>query len=46
MAGKDGTLIYRRKTRLSDMNKAGIDVKVLTAGLVHHYTYWAIPIKA
>ena len=34
------------KSRLRDMNEAGIDVQVLTSSLVHHYTYWAEPEKS
>lgn len=34
------------KTRLRDMDKAGIDIQVLTPSLVHHYTYWADPEKS
>jgi aminocarboxymuconate-semialdehyde decarboxylase len=29
--------------RLRDMDKAGVDVQVLTPSLVHQYTYWADP---
>ncbi len=34
------------KTRLKDMNKAGIAIQVLTPSLVRHYTYWADPEKS
>ena len=34
------------KTRLRDMDRAGIDVQVLTGSLVHQYTCWADPEKS
>ena len=30
-------------TRLKDMDAMGVDIQVLTASLVHQYTYWAAP---
>ncbi|MFC1866560.1 amidohydrolase family protein [Thermodesulfobacteriota bacterium] len=31
------------KLRLRDMDKAGVDMQVLTPSLVHQFTYWAAP---